>query len=173
MFAVLVTGPPGSGKTVTFTALCDALAGDEVPHAGGDVDEIAWSYPFPDLAGRCEHLRAWCDSHRRAGSTLVVVAEVIESQDHLADVLAVLGAEDHLLVRLEAEPATLRERIIAREPEGWFGLEHLLNEMEELHAPMAALSGVHLVFDTERLTTAEITAAIRAARPDRLAAPES
>ena len=173
MFAVVVTGPPGAGKTVTFTALCDALAGDQVPHAGVDVDEIAWSFPFPDLAGRCEHLRAWRDSHVRAGATLLVVAEVVESQAHLADVLSVLGVEDHLLVRLEAEPLTLRERIIAREPEDWFGLEHLLSEMEELHAPMAALSGVHLVQDTELLTTAEITGAIRAARPDRLAAPES
>jgi hypothetical protein len=173
VFAVLVTGPPGAGKTVTLTALCDALAGDRVPHAGVDVDEVAWAYPFPDLAGRCEHLRSWCESHRRAGATLLVVAEVIESQPHLADVLSVLGVEDHLLVRLEAEPATLRERIIAREPEGWFALEHLLNEMEELHAPMAELSGVHLVLDSERLTAAEITGAIRAARPDRLAAPES
>ncbi len=167
MFAVLVTGPPGSGKTVTFTALCDALAGDQVPHAGGDVDELAWAFPFPDLAGRCEHLRAWSESHARAGATLLVVAEVIESDAHLTDVLAALGADDHLLVRLEAEPETLRRRIIAREPEGWFGLDHLLNEMEQLHSSMPALEGVHLVMDTERLTTAQVTEAIRAALPDR------
>ena len=123
--------------------------------------------PFPDLAGRCEHLRAWSESHARAGATLLVVAEVIESDAHLADVLAALGADDHLLVRLEAEPETLRRRIIAREPEGWFGLDHLLNEMEQLHGSMPALEGVHLVMDTERLTTAQVTEAIRAALPDR------
>jgi hypothetical protein len=171
VFVVLVTGPPGAGKTVTLTALCDALAGAQVPHAGGDVDELAWAYPFPDLAGRCEHLRAWCDSHARAGATLLVVAEVIESEAHLSDVLAACGADDHLLVMLEAEAAKLRRRIIDREPEGWFGLDHLLNEMEELHVSMAALDGVHLVMDTERLTTAQITQAIRAARPDVLASP--
>ena len=166
MFAVLITGPPGAGKTAAMTALCDALAGDQVPHAGADADEVAWAYPFPDLAGRCAHLRAWRESHARAGATLLVVAEVVESDAHLADVLAALGADDHLLVRLEAEPATLRERIIAREPDGWFALEHLLSEMEQLHVSMPALEGVHLVLDTERLTTAQVTEAIRAVLPE-------
>ena len=106
VFAVLVTGPPGSGKTVTLTALLDALAEDGIHHAGVDVDEVAWAYPFPDLAQRCEHLRAWRDSHARSGATLLVVAEVIESRAHLADVLAALGADDHLLVRLHANPGT-------------------------------------------------------------------
>ena len=168
VFVVLVTGPPGAGKTVTLTALSDALVEAAVPHASGDVDELAWAYPFPDLPQRCAHLRDWCDSHRRAGRTLLLVAEVIESPAHLSDVLAALGADDHLLVRLEAEPATLRRRIVAREPEGWFGLEYLLNEMEQLHLSMAGLDGVHLVLDTERLTAPQITEAIRAARPDEL-----
>ena len=171
MFVVLVTGPPGAGKTVTLTALSDALVEAVVPHASGDVDELAWAYPFPDLPQRCAHLRDWCDSHRRAGRTLLLVAEVIESPAHLSDVLAALGADDYLLVRLEAEPATLRRRIVAREPEGWFGLEYLLNEMEQLHLSMAGLDGVHLVLDTERLTAPQITEAIRAARPDELAPP--
>jgi hypothetical protein len=92
-----------------------------------------------------------------------VVAEVIESAAHLADLLAAIGADDHLLVRLEARPDTLRRRIIAREPEGWFALDHLLGEMEQLHASMPALDGVHLVLDTERLGTAQVTEAVRAA----------
>lgn len=163
MYAVLLTGPPGAGKTAALTALCDALAEDRVPHAGGDADEIVWAYPFPDLALRCEHLGAWADSHRRAGQTLLVVAEVIESAAHLADLLAAIGADDHLLVRLEARPDTLRRRIIAREPEGWFALDHLLGEMEQLHASMPALDGVHLVLDTERLGTAQVTEAVRSA----------
>lgn len=166
---MLLTGPPGSGKTVALTALLDALAADAVPHAGVDVDEVAWAFPFPDLSQRCEHLRAWRDSHSRAGSTVLVVAEVIESQEHLTDVLAVLGADDYLIARLHANPATLRERIIAREPEGWFGLEYLLDEMERLHATMPSLEGVHLVFDTEHLTVQQITESIRAARADLLA----
>ena len=83
-FAVAVTGPPGSGKTVTLTALSDALVKDGIAHAAVDVDEVAWAYPYPDLAQRCEQSpRVCCAAHRSAGSELLLVAEVIESTAHL------------------------------------------------------------------------------------------
>lgn len=171
VFAVLVTGPPGSGKTAVLTAILDALAMDGLSHAGVDVDEVAWAFPFPNLSQRCDHLRAWRDSHAQAGATLFVVAEVIETNVHLADVLSALGVDDHLLVRLDAQPATLRQRIIAREPEGWFGLDHLFEETRRLHRTMAALKGVHLVFDSDLTTPTEIAESVRAARSDLLSAP--
>lgn len=139
VFVLLLTGPPGAGKTVALSALSDSLVDDGVPHAAVDADEVAWAYPFPDLTQRCEHLRAWHEPHARAGRELLVVAEVIESPAHLADVLAALGADAHLLVSLEAAPATLRDRIVAREPPGWHGLAYLLGEVEPLCASLAAL----------------------------------
>jgi len=132
VFAVVVTGPPGSGKTVTLEALSDALVKDRVAHAAVDADEVAWSYPFPDLAQRCEYLRVSCAAHRRAGYETLLVAEVIESAAHLDDVLAALGSDDHLLVRLDAPLDTLRLRIIAREPPGWASLDYLLEETPKL-----------------------------------------
>jgi dephospho-CoA kinase len=33
VFSVLLTGPPGAGKTVALTALGDALVADKVEHA--------------------------------------------------------------------------------------------------------------------------------------------
>lgn len=161
-FAVLLTGPPGAGKTATLTALSDALVDDEIAHAAVDVDEVAWAYPFPSLGQRCEHLSAWCAAHVRAGRDLLVVSEVCESGSHLRDVLAAIGARDHLLVRLEAAPATLRRRIVAREPPGWSGLDFLLEEAERLARTLPALGGVHLVLDTERLEPLEIAERIRA-----------
>ena len=168
MFAVVLTGPPGAGKTVALTALSDALVADGVEHAAVDVDEIAWGYPFPTLEQRCEYLRACCESHRRMGHRTLLVAEVIESAGHLRDVLRAIGADDLLLVRLDARLATLRERIIAREPPGWPGLEYLLGETEPLHTALPRLDGVHLVLDTEQLEPAEITERVRAARPGML-----
>jgi hypothetical protein len=169
VFAVVVTGAPGAGKTVTLTALSDALADDEVAHAAVDVDNVAWAFPFPDVAERCAHLRAWCELHRRAGHDVVLVAEVIESPAHLGDVLAAVGADDHLLVRLDADPATLRRRITAREPPGWSSLAWLQDYAERSLVPLAGLDGVHLVADSVRLSSAEIADRIRSTRPDRLA----
>lgn len=168
MFAVLLTGPPGAGKTVALTALSDALVADQVEHAAVDVDEVAWGYPFPTLEQRCEQLRACCDSHRRAGHQKLLVAEVIESAGHLRDVIDAVSADHFLLVRLEAPLATLRERIIAREPPGWPGLDHLLGETRPLHTALPQLVGVDLVLDSEQLHPAEIAERVRAARPDML-----
>ncbi len=173
MFAVVLTGAPGSGKTVCLTALSDALVGDQIAHAAVDSDEVAWAYPFPDLTQRSEHLRALWESHRRAGQDLLLLAEVIESPGHLSDLLALLGADDHLLVRLEAAPAILRERIVAREPEEWSSLDWLLDYTERMQGPLAGLDGVHLVLDSECLRPAQIADRVRAARPDRLARARS
>jgi broad-specificity NMP kinase len=168
MFAVLLTGPPGAGKTVTLTALSDALVEDGVAHSAVDVDEVAWTYPFPDCAQRCDYLRAWADAHRLAGRDVVLVAEVIETPDHLTDVLAAVGADDHLLVRLDAPPATLRQRVVDREPPGWHGLDFLLKATPRLQSDLAGLGGVHLVINTEQAAVPEVVERIRAARRDRI-----
>ena len=98
----------------------------------------------------------------------LLVAEVIESAAHLGDVLAALDADDHLLVRLDAALATLRQRIIVREPPGWVGLDHLLAQTPELQVALAELQGVHAAVDTENSTSTQIVDQIRSARPDML-----
>jgi broad-specificity NMP kinase len=160
VFAVVLTGAPGAGKSVALMALSDALVVDEIRHAAVDVDEIAWAYPYPTLAERCDHLRAWAERCHAAGFELLLVAEAIESPGHLRDLLAALGADDHLLVRLAAAPATLRERIVAREPPGWSGLAHLLDEAPRCTPP-------------SRRSTACISSLTRSARrrQDRGAGP--
>jgi hypothetical protein len=175
VFAVVVTGAAGAGKTVCLTALSDALVEDEVAHAAIDADEVAWAFPFPDLEERTALIAGAWDAHRRRGRELVLVAEVVESAAHLADLLRALGgdqplgADDHLLVCLSARVETLHDRIVAREPPGWHGLEYLLAETEGWAATLAELDGVHLTLDSERLDPPEIAARIRAARPDKLA----
>jgi broad-specificity NMP kinase len=169
VFAVVVTGPPGAGKTACLTALTDALIDDQIAHAGVDVDEVAWAYPFPSDEQRLALLgNAW-DAHRRAGHELLLAAEVVETDAHLGRLLEAVGADDHLLVRLEARPATMHERIVAREPPGWSGLQHLLAEMERYAVSLTELDGVHVTLDSERLSPEEEAARIRSERPDVLA----
>lgn len=168
MFAVVVTGAPGAGKTACLTALTDALVDDKVAHATLDMDEVAWAYPFPSIEQRVVLLgNAW-EGHRRMGHDLLLFCEVVESNAHLAQLLESVGADDHLLVRLEAATATMRERIVAREPPAWSGLEHLLGEVEPYANSLRELDGVHVTLDTADLTLEEEAARIRAERPDKL-----
>jgi hypothetical protein len=158
----------GGRQTASLIGLADALIDDQIAHAAIDVDEVAWAYPFPYLDGRCARLVASWAAHREAGHDLLLVGEVIESSEHLAQILDAVGADDHLLVLLEATPSTMRERIVAREPPGWSGLEHLLGEVERYAASLPRLDGVHVVCNTEQLTPDEVAVRIRATRPDRL-----
>ena len=129
---------------------------------------MAWAYPFPDLDGRCARLSALWAAHRDAGHDLLLVGEVVESNDHLAQILGTVGADDHLLVLLEAPPATMRERIVEREPPGWSGLEPLLGQVDRYAASLPQLDGIHVTCDTEELPPDEVAARIRAVRPDLL-----
>ena len=168
MFAVVVNGSAGAGKTACVMALSDALVKDEVSHAAIDADELAWAYPYPSNQERFDLLRASWQAHRRAGHDLLLVAEVVESTDELLELLDAVGADDHLHVMLESSLTTLRKRIVEREPPNWSGLEHLLGETERWAVVLKELDGVHVRCNTEQLTPDEVTARIRAARPDRL-----
>ncbi len=158
MFAILITGPPGAGKTATLIALSDALADDEVAHAAVDVDDLAWTYPHPDLDERAERLARWLPLIEK---DLVLVAEVIESPEHLERVLAAIAADDRLVVRLDAAEETLRARIVAREPPGWSELGDLLESTAG--RLRAVTTDADLTIDTEACSPDEAAARIRAA----------
>jgi cytidylate kinase len=168
VFAVLITGAAGAGKTTYVTALTDALADDDVAHAVIDADDVSWAYPYPDLAARTEYVaRAWL-AHRDRGHDLLLLGEVVESSDHLAQLLAAVGADDHLLVRLTAPYMLLRQRILAREPIEWSGVDHLVEETKRWIRAIDALDEAHVTIDTVRTSAREAAAEIRAARPDKL-----
>ena len=60
---ILITGPPGSGKTSVLTALSDALSDDDVPHAAVEVEALAWTHPALDDERRLAHVRTVCAGH--------------------------------------------------------------------------------------------------------------
>jgi len=45
VFAVVITGPPGAGKSSLLTALVDALSDDDIAHAAVDVESLVWTHP--------------------------------------------------------------------------------------------------------------------------------
>ena len=173
VFAIVLTGPPGAGKTSVLTALADALSDDDVPHAAVEVEMLAWAHPALSDEQRMRLVEAMCALYRDAGHRLLLVADTLETDEHLARLLEAVGADQYLLVRLEAKPATLVERIIEREPEGWSGLSELVEQAQQLAASMPALQGFELILSTDGQRPQAVADRIRAARPDQLVTPTS
>ena len=80
----------------------------------------------------------------------------VGSAGDLRGVVAAVGADEHAVVRLEAEPETLRQRIIAREPETFTELDQLTAASARLSQAIAGLAGVALALSTERRRPAAV-----------------
>lgn len=168
VFAVVITGPPGAGKTMVLTALVDALSDDNIAHAAVEVEMLVWTHPALTDEQWARHLRMACELYREAGHRLLLVAQTLETDADVAELLDAVGADEVFLVRLEAEPASLVERIIEREPPSWSGLSGLVEHAQELAGTMPGLARVDLVLSTEGERAEDVATGIRAARPDWL-----
>jgi hypothetical protein len=71
-------------------------------------------------------------------------------------------------VRLEASPATLKRRLLAREPESWSGLSELVESSERLAESMKLLHGVDLVLSTEDQEPEQVAARLELALREAL-----
>src|SRR3954452_1599148 len=80
-----------------------------------------------------------------------------------------VGADEDFVVRLEARPDTLAERIVQPQPASWSGVPGLVAYAQDLAETMPALHGIHLVVSTEHERPEVVAARIRAARPGWLA----
>ncbi|MDP1008118.1 hypothetical protein, partial [Klebsiella pneumoniae] len=76
------------------------------------VDELERCYPPLGTERAIAHVGMLCASYREAGYELLFLTATVEDDDYGRALLAATGAEGHLLARLEADPDTLRTRII-------------------------------------------------------------
>jgi len=149
VFALILTGPPGAGTTSVLTALSDTLSDADVPHAAVEVEALRCTHPPLTLKEEMHLLHTVCGLFRDSGHRALIIARTIEDDDEIAAMLGAIDPDDHLVVRLEAHPATLVARILAREPASWSGLEALVAHTQELAASMPGLCGVGLALSTE------------------------
>jgi hypothetical protein len=160
MRVLLLTGPPGSGKTATLTALMGRLEADDVRHAAVEVEALALVHPWPDDDAAFEHLELVAASFERRGYPLLLITATVTDRLYLERLRAALPTDDLVTVRLCAPPEVLRVRITRREPRDWVGLPRLLDAAAELAASMTTLPDVDLVLDTEAQGVAQVVSRI-------------
>jgi predicted kinase len=165
VFVVVVIGPPGSGKTTVLTALHDVLADDHISHAVVEVEAVAWASPGVTDEQSIRHLATIRGMYADAGYPIILCGATVTSAEYMSELLEALAADDRLVVRLEAAPITLRNRIVERELAGWSGLPHLLQAADEIAATSRLLEDIDIVCSTEDTTPLAVAAQVRSARP--------
>jgi broad-specificity NMP kinase len=163
VFALVLTGAPGAGKTSVAEALSDLLVGGDVRHALIETEALTSAHPALSDEEWLMPVQAVCDLYRHFGYPLLLVVATMESDADLRGLLAASGADEHAVVTLAAEPATLRRRILAREPEGWSGRDELAAASTRLASAIAALEDVALALSTEDQAPETVARRIHAA----------
>ncbi|MFI6818391.1 hypothetical protein ACIBG7_38760 [Nonomuraea sp. NPDC050328] len=136
MRAVLIIGTVGVGKTSAAEAAGDLLAARGVPHAVVDLDGLSRFWPAPaddpfNFELVITNLRALAATYRTAGARVLLLAGVAETADHRRRFTEATGGE-LVVARLQAGPATVRERLTRRHADDPEGLAWHLKRAGEL-----------------------------------------
>ncbi len=118
MFALVLTGAPGAGKSSVLEALSDSLVLDDVRHAMIETEALTSAHPALDDEQWFAPVAAVCRLYRDFGYERLLVAATVDTDDDLRRLVDAVGADEHVVVGLEAQPETLRRRITEREPRG-------------------------------------------------------
>src|SRR5215467_13125610 len=117
---LVVTGPPGVGKTTVAAEVSEQLDQAGVAHAFVDVDSLRWCYPRLAhdrfrIGLAMQNLAAVWVNFQAAGATSLMLADVVESREELVRYQAAVPGADVLVVRLHATQAALAARLGQRE----------------------------------------------------------
>jgi predicted kinase len=149
---LLLTGPPGAGKSTVATAVHDRLSDDGVANALVEADQLRRCYPQPTKQRLRDHVAFLVRSYRESGHDLILVTETIEVAADYEALVAALEPDRVFFVRLDAETRTLQNRITIREPATWSGLPEMLTHTAHLSVSMRHLPNVSLVVSTETVS---------------------
>jgi DNA polymerase III delta prime subunit len=117
---LVITGPPGVGKTTVGGAIGELLEERGEPHALIDLDWMRWCWPRPaddpfHTALGVRNLAAVWANYRAAGARRLILVDVVENRATLDDYRAAVPGAAIILVRLHADLSTIYTRLAGRE----------------------------------------------------------
>jgi len=118
--AVLITGPPGAGKSAVAKEVHELLRLAGVPNAMIDLDALGKVFPDADLPFNSQlvvsNLAALWPNYRLLGFEHLILARIVLSDDELDAYRAAIPEMDLSICRLEVSDDEARRRLTAREP---------------------------------------------------------
>ncbi len=117
---VVITGPPGVGKSSVGAALSGLLDAAGMAHALMDLDYLRWCSPRPEddpfhMALGLRNLAAVWTNFREAGAEQLILVDIVEARADVAGYAAAVPGAAVVVVRLEATLPTIARRLEGRE----------------------------------------------------------
>jgi GTPase SAR1 family protein len=134
--AILITGPPGAGKTSVLEKLATLLEIEGVEFGALELEQLGWGSPFLYGEPVARQLEAVLAVQREIGRRLFLIAMTAETEDDLRRAGQATGADHVTTVLLQASPDTVAARIQQREPDDWPGKQSLIEHARELAVSM-------------------------------------
>ena len=159
--AVVLTGPPGAGKSSVLEKLVTLLEIERVEFGALESEQLGWGSPWLYGEPWLRQLRAVLELQRQAGRQRFLVAATTETTGDLAAVLDAIAVDQVVSVLLSAPAEVVAARLDAREPDSWPGKQRLIEHARHLAVSMRDLASIDIRIDTADRLAGDVAAELR------------